>query len=138
MTTKRPWISEGIRILPDTHVLVWLYGAQLDRIPVAVQRRLNQEQLAMSPFALLELGYLYAVGRVRSPAKVVVHELSALLALVVADVSSQAVCETALGFSWTRDPFDRLLAAHATVSAVPLATKDETLRRHLQLAWWAD
>jgi PIN domain nuclease of toxin-antitoxin system len=125
-------------ILLDTHVLVWLYGAQLHRIPVSVQRRLNQEQLAVSPFAQLELGYLYEVGRVRSPAEVVIHELSALLALIVFDVSSQTVCEAALGFSWTRDPFDRLLAAHATVSAIPLVTKDETLLRHLPFAWWAD
>jgi PIN domain nuclease of toxin-antitoxin system len=125
-------------ILLDTHLLVWLYGGLLSHIPAAVQRRLNQEQLALSPFVRLELGYLYEVGRVRAPAEAVIDDLSARLELVLADVSSSAVCRAALALTWTRDPFDRLLAAHATVSSVPLITKDETIRRHLQLAWWAE
>ena len=78
------------------------------------------------------------MGGVRTPAAVVIEEQSARLELIVADVSSAAVCEAALALTWTRDPFDRLLAAHAIVSAIPLATKDETIRRNLPLAWWAE
>ena len=125
-------------ILLDTHLLVWLYAGLLNRIPAAVQRRLNQERLALSPFAQLELGDLYEVGRVKSPAETVINDLRVRLELIVADAASAAVCDAALALTWTRDPFDRLLAAHATVSALPLVTKDETIRRHLQLAWWAE
>ena len=125
-------------ILLDTHVLVWLYAGLLNRIPAAVRERLNRDQLALSPFVQLELAYLYEVGRVMAPAQVVVEELTTRLELVVADVTAAAVCTAALDLSWTRDPFDRLLAAHALVTGLPLVTKDETLRRHLRLAWWAD
>lgn len=125
-------------ILLDTHLIVWLYGGERGRIPSAVQRRLNREQLALSPFVQLELGYLYEVGRVRSSAEAVIGELGVRLELMIADVSAAAVCATALGLSWTRDPFDRLLAAHATVANLPLVTKDETIRQHLPLAWWAE
>ena len=125
-------------ILLDTHLLVWLYGGLLDRIPAPVQARLNREQLALSPFVQLELGYLYEVGRVRAPAQRVVDELTARLELVVADVSAATVCGAALDLTWTRDPFDRLLAAHATATGLALVTKDATLRQHLALAWWAD
>lgn len=125
-------------ILLDTHVLIWLYDGLLTRIPVAVRRRMDREQLAASPFSQLELGYLLEVGRIRPSAEAVVTELSERLELIIADVSSAAVCRAALALTWTRDPFDRLLAAHATVSNLPLVTKDETIRRHLPLAWWAE
>jgi PIN domain nuclease of toxin-antitoxin system len=125
-------------ILLDTHVLVWLYAGQLRLIPPAVQTRLNAEQLGVSPFVQLELGYLHEIGRVTAPARAVVEELSTRLELTIADVAAAAVCSSALGLTWTRDPFDRLLAAHATVTGLPLVTKDETLRQHLPLAWWAD
>lgn len=125
-------------ILLDTHVLVWLYGGLLDRFPAVVKRRLNREQLGLSPFVQLELAYLYEVGKVRRPGQTVVDELSVKLGLMVVDVAAAAVCNVALGLTWTRDPFDRLLAAHATVSGLPLVTKDEVLRQHLPLAWWAE
>jgi PIN domain nuclease of toxin-antitoxin system len=125
-------------ILLDTHVLVWLYAGLLSRIPAPVQRRLNREQLALSPFAQLELGYLYEIGRVTSPAQTVIDDLTARLELVVADVAAASVCSAAIDLTWTRDPFDRLLAAHATVSGLPLVTRDETIRQHLPLAWWEE
>jgi PIN domain nuclease of toxin-antitoxin system len=37
-----------------------------------------------------------------------------------------------------RDPFDRLLSAHAVVAGIPLVTKDRVIRRNLPLAWWPD
>ncbi|MPZ14825.1 MAG: PIN domain-containing protein [Chloroflexi bacterium] len=123
-------------ILLDTHVLVWLYGGERDRIPTTVQQRLTLEQLGVSPFVQLELAYLYEVGRVRRSAQTVIHELGPRLELVVADVAAGAVCSEAIGLTWTRDPFDRLLAAHATVMNLPLVTRDETMLRHVPLAWW--
>lgn len=123
-------------ILLDTHVLVWLHGGQRDRIPPAVQRRLSDEPLGVSPFVGLELAYLYEVGKVRSPSGAVLEELVPALELVVADVPAAVVCEAALSLTWTRDPFDRLLAAQAVASGATLVTKDEVIREHLPLAWW--
>jgi PIN domain nuclease of toxin-antitoxin system len=37
----------------------------------------------------------------------------------------------ALDLSWTRDPFDRLIAAHARLRGWRLATSDETLLARL-------
>ena len=39
--------------------------------------------------------------------------------------------------SWTRDRFDRFIAAHALVEQSPLLTADEHLREHLPLATWS-
>jgi PIN domain nuclease of toxin-antitoxin system len=125
-------------ILIDTHVLVWLYTGLVERIPTLVQERLNREQLALSPIAQLELAYMCQIGRIRDPIATVVDDLTARFEIVVADVSAAALCRAAIGLTWTRDPFDRLLAAHATVANLPLVTKDATLRQHLPLAWWAE
>jgi len=75
---------------------------------------------------------------VRAPAQAVIEELRPQLELIVVDVAAATVCRQALGVSWTRDPFDRLLAAQATIGNLTLVTKDDTIRRHFPLAWWAE
>jgi PIN domain nuclease of toxin-antitoxin system len=49
---------------------------------------------------------------------------------VVDEVPLLSLVRHAIGMSWTRDPFDRLLAAHSQARRVPLATLDAGLRRH--------
>ncbi|HEY3117665.1 MAG TPA: PIN domain-containing protein [Chloroflexota bacterium] len=118
--------------------MAWLFGGQRNRLPAAVQRRISREQLGVSPFVELELEYLYEIGRARSSARSVIDELGTRLELAVVDISAAAICSAALGLTWTRDPFDRLIAAHATVANLPLVTRDVTMLRYLPLAWWAD
>lgn len=62
--------------------------------------------------------------------------LQSEIGLEVADVSLSDLVEAAVDLSWTRDPFDRLIAAHAIVANAPLVTADETIREHLALATW--
>ena len=59
----------------DTHVVVWLYMAALERFPASLRERLDADELVISPMVLLELGYLYDVGRVMQSAEVVRGEL---------------------------------------------------------------
>lgn len=58
------------------------------------------------------------------------------LGLEVSDGSIAELGQAAMDLSWTRDPFDRLIAAHAIVANTPLVTADETIREHLPLAVW--
>jgi PIN domain nuclease of toxin-antitoxin system len=41
-----------------------------------------------------------------------------------------------MGLTWTRDPFDRMIAAQAVVADAPLLTADETILDNLPLATW--
>ena len=125
-------------ILIDTHVLIWLYLDQVRRIPPAVQRRLTRNQLGVSPFVELELSFMHEIGRLNVTAKDIIDDLSPKLELSVVDIAASSVCRAAADLAWTSDPFDRLIAAHATVSNFPLITRDELMRRHLPLAWWSD
>lgn len=91
----------------------------------------------VSPVVELELTYLFEVGRVTEPASAPLGALRRSIGLQLADVSLEALTEVAVGLSWTRDPFDRLIAAHAVVADAPLATADRSILEHLPLATWA-
>jgi PIN domain nuclease of toxin-antitoxin system len=59
------------------------------------------------------------------------------IGLEVADASLAELAQVAADLSWTRDPFDRLIAAHAILANAPLVTADATIRENLPLATWA-
>lgn len=92
--------------------------------------------LAVSPIVELELTYLYEIGRVSEPASAPLSTLRRAFGLQVVDTSLTELVQTAAGLSWTRDPFDRLISAHAIVANAPLITADETIRANLPLATW--
>jgi PIN domain nuclease of toxin-antitoxin system len=92
--------------------------------------------LAVSPVVELELTYLFEIGRVSEPASAPLSALRRTLGLQVADTSLAELVQAAAGLSWTRDPFDRLISAHAIVANAPLITADETILENLPLATW--
>jgi PIN domain nuclease of toxin-antitoxin system len=123
-------------MLLDTHVVAWLYAGDTGRFPAAAAHRLEQGDLAVSPLVGLELQYLHEIGRVSEPADVVLAALGRAIGLRTVDCSLVELIGHASGFDWTRDPFDRLIAAHATVEQAPLLTADRHLHDHLPLAVW--
>jgi len=114
----------------------WLYEGVDRRIPSGVRALLDTEEPFVSPIVELELAYLHEVGRVTEPPSAPLNALRGSIGLQVADVSLAALTQAALGLSWTRDPFDRMIAAQAIVSGAPLVTADRTLLEHLPLATW--
>lgn len=51
-------------------------------------------------------------------------------------MSLAELVQAAASLAWTRDPFDRLIAAHAIVAGAPLITADQTIQENLSLAVW--
>lgn len=120
----------------DTHVVVWLYAGDLDRFPEAARAALERDTLAISPAVVLELQYLHEIGRITQPARTILDDLRDRIGLGFAEADFPAVVSKALSLAWTRDPFDRLIAAHALADDAPLLTADRTLREHLPTAFW--
>jgi PIN domain nuclease of toxin-antitoxin system len=58
------------------------------------------------------------------------------IGLDIADISFADLIQRAVDLSWTRDPFDRMIAAHAIVADIPLVTADKTILDNLPLATW--
>jgi PIN domain nuclease of toxin-antitoxin system len=113
-------------ILLDTHALIWL-----DQGRAGVERLLRRSpRVYISPATLLELQFLDEAGRLRLP-KGDAQALAVDDRWTLDDPPAASWFAAALDLSWTRDPFDRLIAAHARLRGWRLATADETLLKRL-------
>ena len=84
----------------------------------------------------LELQFLHEIGRLRvKPAEIIKH-LSAQIGLRLSDTGLERIIRAAAGMDWTRDVFDRLIAAESAATDIPLITKDRTIRTHHKLSVW--
>lgn len=126
----------GTLILLDTHVVGWLYEGTDRRIPPRARKLIATEDSFISPLVELELTYLHEAGRVTEPATAPLSALRRTIGLQVADVNLAGVARAAMSLTWTRDPFDRLIAAQAITADVPLLTADRTILENLPLATW--
>ncbi len=121
----------------DTHVVAWLFAGRLDLFPEGARRRLEQNDLLVSPMVALELEYLFEIQRTIEPAPVVIEELQRKIGLKICDLPFPAVISEAQRQGWTRDPFDRVITGQAALRKAALLTKDELIREHYSQAVWA-
>ena len=81
----------------------------------------------VSPVSLLEIQFLSEVGRLEVRQPEFPEAISRDPRFTLDEVPLVPHVEKALPMSWTRDPFDRLLAAHSEARRVPLCTLDRTM-----------
>jgi len=120
----------------DTHLLVWLYLPRLDLLSPRAKVLLGQGDLAVSPMAVLELTYLKEIGRLTVDGPTIQASLQDQLGITVDGTPFPVVVGEAHAQSWTRDPFDRLIAAQALVAGATLVTADAIMRDHVANAVW--
>ena len=120
----------------DTHVAVWLRSGDQKRLK-PVRKLLDSSELRVSPFVVLELQALFELGRLRETGRMIVEQLEVDHAVLVDSSALPQAVDRSLDLSFTRDPFDRLIAAHALAVGASLLTVDETLRAHVSCARWA-
>jgi len=120
----------------DTHVVAWLYGGEPQIISKMAWSEIQKGDPAISPIVILELQLLFEIGRAREPASKVVEFLSKNLGLSVCRLPFAQVMDAALDLKWTRDPFDRLIVAHASANDAPLITRDRTILSNYKHAIW--
>lgn len=120
----------------DTHVVCWLYEGRLDLVSVSAQAAIESGVLRVSPMALLEVQYLFEIGRISKTAKAIFTALADDIGLRESEAAFADIVAKAQTLSWTRDPFDRLIVAEALVCDADLITRDETIREHFVNAVW--
>jgi PIN domain nuclease of toxin-antitoxin system len=120
----------------DTHVVAWLYAGELSHIPNSIKRVINDDDLIISPIVILELQYLFEIGRVRRTGMKVVRELVDALGLIIDDLSFEAAIRHAIEQTWTRDPFDRIIVGQAEARTEKLVTKDSVIHNHYKNSLW--
>lgn len=120
----------------DTHVVAWLRAGRTDALPELARRLLEENDLLISPFVALELQYLFEIQRASEPAEVVLAALTRDIGLELCELPFSEVARMALGQSWTRDPFDRIIVSQAALRNAPLVTRDQVIRDHYSQAVW--
>lgn len=109
-------------ILLDTNAVIWM----VQRHPRA--RRLEKlPRLFLSPATLLEVQFLEEAGRLRGEHGRAAEMLANHPRWRLDDPSTVKLFDAAAELTWTRDPFDRLIAAHAQLRGWKLATGDVRL-----------
>ncbi|MBN2535573.1 MAG: PIN domain-containing protein [Spirochaetales bacterium] len=129
---ERQWIM----IYLDTHIVVWLYINNSDIFPQDVKIAIDENDLYISPAVILELEYLFEIGRLEERAEKIISALAESIDLKVSETAFLKIIKAALDIKWTRNPFDRLITAQAIVDKLPLLTKDEIIRMHYREAFW--
>ena len=117
-----------MKCILDTHFLLWitLRVPRLDEFPWLER----YAPWGLSPVSFLEVKYLAEVGRFEVRMEPFVQAVMADPRFVVDEIPLLQLMHHALPLSWTRDPFDRLLAAHSGLRRAPLASVDETIVAH--------
>jgi PIN domain nuclease of toxin-antitoxin system len=112
----------------DTHFLLWI---TVDAPQLAAFPWLERYATwGVSPVSFLEVQYLGEVGKLEVRIAEFVGAVSRDPRFIVDEVPVMALIQQALSLSWTRDPFDRLLAAHSAARRKPLCSVDRQIRTH--------
>src|SRR5919106_522253 len=117
-----------MKCLLDTHFLIWtvLGVARLDEFPWLEE----YGPWGVSPISLVELQFLAEVGKLELSAAEFLDALLRDGRFVVDEVPLLSIVRHALPLHWTRDPFDRLLAAHSSARRAPLCTVDRDMLKY--------
>ncbi len=120
----------------DTHIVVWLYQKDKNRFAPAALELIDKENLLISPMVKLELEFLFEIDRINERAEVILDYLKDKTGLRICEDSFPNIIRKSLAMKWTRDPFDRIITAHASVKNSILITKDKQIRKHYSRAVW--
>lgn len=118
----------------DTHIAVALFQGKTAGLSRKTLAAIDREPLLLSPAVLLELELLHEIGRLRLGATPIARFLADQLAIYSAPERFSEVVQQALPLAYTRDPFDRLIVAHAQLLKAPLVTLDANLQQHYERA----
>ncbi len=115
----------------DTHIVCWLYEGLVEKFSRIETEAINAGQLLVSPMVVLELQYLYEVGKILHGPDGILPTLITDIGLQVSTTAFASIAEHACSLSWTRDPFDRLIVAEVLLlPQAQLITRDRLIREY--------
>jgi PIN domain nuclease of toxin-antitoxin system len=113
-------------ILLDTNAIIWMHTRHRRARALDDGRRLYA-----SPASVLELQLLVESGRLRLQRGATAHQLVQDDRWLIDAPPSADWFDVATEEGWTRDPFDRLIIAHARLRGWKLATGDSDMAQQL-------
>ena len=122
----------------DTHAAVRLAHGDLASISQKAIDVIRNTDLLISPMVLLELEYLFEIKKeISLSADDLRRKLEFELSVRVCEIGFQTVTAIAAGEKWTRDPFDRIIVAHAKANGLsPLISADRLILQNYPRTVW--
>ena len=120
----------------DTHVVVWLFAGDTNKLTQSGIDLINDNDLLISPIVQLELQYLLEIKRITQPADAILKDLSKTIGLKICNKPFNDVIKQSVHQNWTRDPFDRIIVAQASLSKTMLLTKDKIILENYKDSCW--
>ena len=121
-------------VLIDTHIAVFLHSNMLFMISRPARKALESQDIVLPEMARLELQYLFEIKRITCTPSQIVADLYGEIGLTCSTTAIAGLIQTAISIPWTRDAFDRLIAADAIFCNCPLITRDRHMIEHLPQA----
>lgn len=118
----------------DTHIVVWICAGVFHKISDDAIDIINKSDIYISPMVKLELQYLYEINRVRESADHILQSLYDSIGLSIDDANFLQVVNQSVNQNWTRDPFDRVITAQASIRKSPLITADKAIQQNYHRA----
>ena len=114
-----------MRVLLDTHLLLWALGAPA-RLPSKARSIIRDAEVYVSAASIWEISIKAALGKLRADPHEVLAALepAGFLSLPIAGEHAARVASLP---PIHRDPFDRMLAAQSALERIPRATNDTKL-----------
>lgn len=120
----------------DTHVVIWLVEGKSEIFTNEGIKLIENSDLLYSSIVDLELSYLHEKGKLLMSSAEILSCVEVMLGCIRRDDSLPELINEANKLVWTRDPFDRLITAQASLLNLPLITKDKLVRKHYEQAVW--
>jgi PIN domain nuclease of toxin-antitoxin system len=121
----------------DTHVALWLAAGKVNRLSPKAKGLLDRAELLLPAMAFLELEYLHELGKTKFSARDLLKKIAHETSLRLCDLPFSTIASAALDEKWTRDPFDRLIVAHAKANGFAwLISADENIGKHYPRTVW--
>lgn len=120
----------------DTHIILWLYFGNLQMLSSKVKDLIQKYELYISPIVLLELQYLFESNKIEVMSCRIFDVLKKNIGLEICPKDFTAVIQESTRHHWTRDPFNRVITAQASVDKSKLITRDRGILKHYKHAVW--
>jgi PIN domain nuclease of toxin-antitoxin system len=123
-----------LRLLLDTHTLLWFVAGDSKRIGPTLRARIEAGPATLSTASLWEIAIKSALGKLDAPEDL--PEQVQQLGFDVLPVSAEHAWAVRKLPPRHRDPFDRLLVAQAQVEQLPIVTADPSFDKYdVEVVW---
>jgi PIN domain nuclease of toxin-antitoxin system len=114
----------------DTHIVIWLYEKRLELLSEKAKKYIEENDLFISPVVKLEMEYLYEIEKIKDDSDTICGFLEKNIGLNTESTSFMEIIKVSLNEKWTRDPFDRIIVAHAKLLNYDLISRDKKISKN--------